>query len=146
MEGNSDPILKLKLMTNFKYFELISFYHRSIYDFLSQGESFEMANERAFDDFWDHSNQPSDLQNIIVLIESMNVEYALTKTYRSQPIKMYKELLEKIRSVELSKFMNEYEIEVFQESIEELNNQIEVFLKSNQNEIKKSCWVFSRRK
>lgn len=90
-----------------------------------------IANARTLDDFWDHSNHPSNLQNLIVLIESMNVEFTLNKNYRNQTIKMYEELLGKLSSVETNKFMNENEVEVFQESIEILNNQIEEFLKNH---------------
>ncbi len=118
-------------MENFTYFELISFFYRSLFDQIRQGISIDQSIGISLDSFWDYTNQPSDLQNIIVLIESMNVEFNLTKNYRSQTIKMYKELLERISSVEFSKFMNENEIEVFQESIEVLNNEIEMFLKNS---------------
>ncbi len=119
-------------MQNFTYFELITFFYRSLFDQIRQGISVKQSIGISLDSFWDYSTQPSDLQNIIILIESINVEFSLTKNYRNQPIKMYKELLGKISTMEISKFMNENEIEVFQESIEVLNNEIEVFLRNNQ--------------
>lgn len=116
-------------MENFRYFELIAYYHRSIYDCVRIGESFDTANARSFDDFWDHSPLPSTIQNIIVLIESMNVEYALTNAFRSQPIKMYRELIEKTERIQLTDYLNNNELKVFLESIEVLNAELEAFLK-----------------
>ena len=76
------------------------------------------------DSFWDYSPSPSSLQNIIVLIEGINVEYSITHKYRLQAIELYKDLLGKINKLDLNKLLEDYEFEVFKESIELLNNEL----------------------
>lgn len=114
-------------MNNHTYFELIAFFHRSIYDCIRQGSNIEQAKGRSFDDFWSHSSDPDILNNIIVLIESINIEFCLTGKFRKQPVEMYRELEIQVADRDLSEHLTAYEIEVFKESIEVLNG----YLKTN---------------
>jgi len=112
-------------LVDHSYFQLVAFFHRSTFDLVGQGRDMVQALNISFDSFWSHQENPDVLNNLVLLIECAVVEYSLTKKYGKVATGLYKAHLEKLEEIDLTKCMTKYEIEVFMESIEELNKELD---------------------
>lgn len=114
-------------MKNVNYFEVIAFYYRGIYDLIKQGQSFKQAEAISFESFWLYPENENQINNLILLVESINVEFSLTKKFRKQAVDLYKKLNGQIAEMDLTKYLTDNELEVFNESIEVLNADLKEY-------------------
>lgn len=121
-------------MTDFKYYELIAFFYHSIFDQIKQGIAFDMAVNISLDSFWFYPEHEHRLSNLIVLIQSFHVTYAMDKSFTKKEIDVYKNQLELIKNDDLSIWLSPDELEHFNESVFNLNAEIEDFLLNAKND------------
>lgn len=115
-------------MTNFKYYELIAFFYAGIFDQIKQGVAFEMAVNISVDSFWLYPEQENRLSNLILHIHFLNVKYAMNKSFNANQIEVYKNQLELIKNDDFTEWLKPDELEHLNESIYNLNAEIENFL------------------
>jgi hypothetical protein len=115
-------------MSNFKYYELIAFFYAGIFGQIKQGIAFEMAINVSFDSFWLYPEDDNRLSNLIVLIHYLNVEYATHKVFTEKQVELYKNQLELIKDDDLAIWLKEEELEHLNETILQLNSEIDDFL------------------
>ena len=118
-------------MINFRYFELIAFFYAGIFDQIKQGTAFEMAVNISFDSFWSYPEQENRLSNLILTIHGLNVDYAMNKSFAAKQIEIYENHLEWIKSDDLTRLLEPYELEHFNETIYNLNIEIDRFRKKS---------------
>ena len=114
-------------MNDFNYFERIAFFHQCIYSQIRQGMEMKQAIGFSFEDSWLYPEDENIISNFVMLVEYINVELSLYKNFRKQAIDLYRELCDQVAKLDLTQYLTEYEIEVFNESIEVLNNDLKVY-------------------
>lgn len=115
-------------MKTFNYFELIAFFYSGIFNLIKQGSSFDMATNQSQDDFWHYPEIQNRLSNLVTFIHFLNIKYALHKKFTAQQIEVYKHQLELIKNDDLTAWLRPDELEHFNETVYNLNAEIEEFL------------------
>jgi hypothetical protein len=115
-------------MTDFKYFELIAYFYSGIFGQIKQGIEFDMAVSIKLDSYWFYPETENRLSNLIVLIHCLNVRYAMNKVFTVKQIEVYRNQLELIKDDDLTIWLNQEEIEHLNETISQLNTEIDDFL------------------
>jgi hypothetical protein len=115
-------------MRTFNYFQLIAFFYSGIFDLIKQGSNFEMATNRTLDDFWHYPENENRLSNLVILIQNAHIKYAMYKTFTARQIEVYKHQLELIKDDDLTLCLCPDELEHFNETVYNLNAEIDDFL------------------
>jgi hypothetical protein len=118
-------------MSNFKYFELIAYFYSSIFAQVKQGIDFDMAVNSRLDDYWFFPEYENRLTNLVVQIQYLNVKFAMNKSFTAKQIEIYKHQLELIKNDDLTAWLSPDELEHFNETVYNLNAEIDDFLQSN---------------
>jgi hypothetical protein len=118
-------------MTNLKYYRLIAYFYSTIFDIVKQNVEIDIALSRTLDGYWFYPEDENRLSNLIVVIHFMNVEYAMNKVFTKAQIKLYKDQLELIKDDDLTIWLNEEELTDLNETISQLNTEIDDFLNKN---------------
>lgn len=109
------------------YFEITAFFHQNIYDEIRRGNSIDQALGRNVDDFWKSPENQHVINNLIVIIESLHIEASIHKKFRKAAVDVYLKLLAQVKEEELNQQLSKYEIEVFNESVVELNGHLKTY-------------------
>jgi hypothetical protein len=115
-------------MKTFNYFQLIAFFYSGIFDLIKQGSNFDMATNQSQDDFWHYPESDNRLSNLVSFIQFLNIKYALNKTFTERQIEVYRHQLELIKNDDLTTWLSLDELEHFDETVYNLNAEIEDFL------------------
>jgi hypothetical protein len=118
-------------MTTFKYFELIAFFYAGIFEQIKQGIAFDMAVNISFDNLWLFPEHENRLSNLILQTQYLNVKYAMHKSFTPKQIEVYKNQLELVNNEDLVFWLNPDELEHLNETIYNLDSEIDIFLQND---------------
>ena len=119
-------------MTSYKYYELIASYYAVIFDCVKQGTNIDQSNIRSYDDLWLFPESENYLHNLVVYIQFMKVIYALRRAFTHKLIEVYKKQLQLVQeNIKVSDWLSEEELEHFNETVDQLNYEIENWEREN---------------
>ena len=111
-------------MGNWKYYQLIATFYRSLFALISQGVSIKDATHRIIDDFWFLPEEKNVISNLVSLIQYINILFSLNETINIQLIDSFNRQVDKLSNIDLQDYLNVEELEHFKESIDEIKFKI----------------------
>ncbi len=118
-------------MKKINYFEIIALFYSGIFDQIKQGIDFNSAIAIEFDSSWQFPEEEHRLSNFIILIHCLSATYALRKAFTMKEIELFRGYHDITKYEELQLSLNQEELEHLDETIYNLNFEINNFMRDN---------------